>query len=450
MGCRASVQINSHESDVFERTDALAHEAPAATSGMIKPISSSKFENTSTPSQSFKNQYIPIDAYDAFGRQGNVYRRRSRVSLSKIDIHDLLTESKESIPIESEDLFLTVVAAYYDDLDCSDQLQSLVTSSGELNLKGGPHKYLLLRKPFYHKQFDLTYCYQTDLIQLSRKQDEVSMQGVIIEAPGSHDLVIAKAVVDGIDITDKVNSMVVDGKVLLIPAHSEITELFAEAEDVPSMDVSERSLTISYHFQTPHFTISCFGDEDVYIPNYKSVLASQESVESLPALLEDSSVGGMRRTMSSGHLVTAKPRHDSLGGDGQSFPLSTRSKAESIVMAVPLTMKGYINKESASKVWMNRYFVLDSTDKLAHLAFYKRSSAQFPYGKELRGELSLLDYSLLLDKDYVILRSRAKPDEGVVLEMKDEAYRASWVKAFEEHLYYAELEMLKATRRALQ
>lgn len=442
MGCRASVQVDSHGAANVE-LPTHAQEV-SAKSAISKPASSSKYEMNSISSLSLKNQYIPIDAYDSFGRQGNVYRRRSRVSLSKIDVHDLLTESKETVVVDSEDLFLTIVSSTYDDLDCSDELQSLVSSTGELNLKGGPHKYLLSKKPFYHKQFELTYCYQTDLIHLLRRQDELSMQGVYIEAPGSHDLVIAKAIIDGVDITEKINSLVVDGKILTIPPHSEmVAEIFTESDETHSAD--DRLLTISYHYQTPHFMISCFGDEDVFIPNYKSVLSTQESVESLPSLLTNGN--GMRRTMSSGHMVTMKPRHDYLGGDGQSFPLSSRSKAESIVTAVPMTMKGYIKKESASKVWMTRYFVLDSTDKLAHVAFYKRSSSQFPYGKELRGELCLLDYSLMVDEDYVILRSRARPDEGVVLEMKDAAYRASWVKAFEEHLAYAELELLKDSRR---
>lgn len=411
-------------------------------------------------------------------------RRRSRHSVSSIEF-DLSGEVKELLGQGSDgNFYLTIVQALYDDLDCSDEVQDLISSDDELMLQGGAHMHVLRRKPHYYKTFEMTYCYQTDVMQISRRISDLDdNSGIVIDAPPAHELNIMKAFIGDVDVTGKLRLLVIDSRRLnlyvntksfkdLLSSASEvkneghlshensfsnesIVEISSHGNDEDSAISPATHITLLYAFQTPCWSINCKGNEDIRIPSYQSMLTSQPPENTTIAPLSVSLVSPtgapnpnhqnypikpIRRVMSHAHLVSK--RKDIPGIDDQS-PLTSTSKSlhQSVVKVVPTTMRGYINKESpAKRMWTNRYFILDSTEKLAHLAYYRSESSRWPYGKDLKGEVLLVDYSLSLHGDIIVLRSNVRHEEGLALEIKDHEQRKRWIKAFKEHMEYADSE----------
>ncbi len=107
----------------------------------------------------------------------------------------------------------------------------------------------------------------------------------------------------------------------------------------------------------------------------------------------------------------------------------------------PRLANGWLLKQNRSggifKTWKERWIVLDQ----GTLRYYTTKALQPPYGEDLRGEYNLKNASLVIDKSNrgigkIMVNS---PKEGTFLLDAGQNFKlkASWMKAIDEHIDYA-------------
>lgn len=149
-------------------------------------------------------------------------------------------------------------------------------------------------------------------MQVSRPlvEFDVDVRGINLESPLAHDLNVMKAFIGDVDVTEDIRRMVVDSRHLTIhPNTNSYRDLLNLSLDVRMLDQIDRTeagiqcvadsmdsgsqdppchtnsstklslsslhITVLYVFQTPCWSITCRGYEDIRIPSYREMLSTQ-------------------------------------------------------------------------------------------------------------------------------------------------------------------------------
>lgn len=88
------------------------------------------------------------------------------------------------------------------------------------------------------------------------------------------------------------------------------------------------------------------------------------------------------------------------------------------------------------KSWKNRFFVLEN----GVMTYYESSTAKAPYGVGKKGDMSLRNCSLAVEKSIVRVSSPAAANEKghteLVMDIKYPNERTEWVQSIKEHIEY--------------
>lgn len=412
---------------------------------------------------------------------------------STIDPDDIiLRKNNKTIPS------LNIISATYDGLDCTSEIQSHITND-ELQFPKGVHLYALKIKPHYYKTFMLTYNYKTEDLEQTGIYDmntlghEESIDN-LIQAPIGSKLHIINATIDKIDVTEEFRLYIIDKRQLninecLMNIYIPTVDVLGDNKDIggskngknkadmykadngnqcsadSTLIEKDRNWCIKYRFQSKSWMIECEGDDQIFIPSFNALgitnmsnessrKISRKVIDSVPnfGLIDTESptlpndirspisTNGVElspnASFSYGHVVTSLSRFDDITNE------NTSGKSASYqIKVVPTTMKGYINKENEGKTfWSNRYFVLDSTDALGHLAYYAKASNNPPYGKDLRGQIYIPNYTVAYNNEFIIFTNKSNQKQ-LRLEIKDEEYRNQWIHAIQDHMSYCTSEL---------